>query len=157
MNTLELEHYLKSNPLTRKLFHNVLPCDFLTQKIKSDRSVVIICNCATSNNIGTHWIAIFIDKFNLEFFDTSGQSFKTNKYFQKFAQRNKRSKMIYNTVSIQSEISDLCGEYCLLFALHKAHKKSLKSFMNIFRYADKKNNDKLALFLFGKNFLLKDL
>lgn len=157
MNTLEIANYLRKNKYTRKIFRKVIPSDFLPQKVKKNRPCLFVVNFSDSHSDGSHWCSIYIDAQKFEFFDTSGQAFILNSDFQDFARRNMRAKMIYSSVAIQSMKSDICGEYCCLFALHKSRGKTLESFMRIFAGNGKIKNDYLALYLFGREFLVPQI
>lgn len=156
MNTIEIRYFLRKNEKTKKYFEDVYPADILVERPRFKRNVtkIIIANFSPSSSIGTHWVAIRVSPFSIEFFDTAGErSLRENPYFQAFVMKNKRNKLIYNTRAIQGD-SDLCGEYTTLYTLFRSSGQSFKSFLKEFAFKKKKHNDRKALYLFSKNFLL---
>lgn len=153
MNTLELESCLKQNRYTRKSFIGVYAADELpTVPIKKQKAI-IIANTATSNHPGLHWICFVFSRNKIEFFDSSGQSYNQNKYFKQFVKINKNNKrIIVNKKVYQSKFSDLCGQYCLLYALFRSKFSSQHYFVKRFNKRNKVKNDKLVLKLYSKHF-----
>lgn len=152
MNSLEIHYYLKSNRETRKIYDNVYPADLLP-KVPKRRRVLFIANHSPASSRGTHWVAFYITPTVIEFFDSSGVGLLANKYFVKFLQDTPRPQLIYNTCQVQDWLSDVCGEYCCLFALYKARNYSFGTFLKLYSEERCQLNDKTTLFLFVSNFL----
>jgi len=80
----------------------------------------LICNTATETQEGKHWILLFRSFSTIELFDPLGfqpidrEILKSNEHFLKGI-----STVDYNTDSLQSNDSILCGEYCLLFIFNR--------------------------------------
>lgn len=110
-----------------------------------------IANTSPDSSKGVHWCAFSVSPKCLEVFDSSGILFQRNKYFKKFVQKCNR-KLIFNTNMIQSPKSNLCGQYCLVFALYKARGKSLCNFLQLFNQSNLNKNDRIISSIFLKNF-----
>lgn len=150
MNNLELEHCLLTNKKTSKIFIGVYPANKLLDiNIKNG---FYIANTSPDTSKGVHWVSFFINSNCVEVFDTSGILFLKNKYFRKFLNKCNR-KFIINKNMIQSPQSNVCGQYCVVFALYKACGKSLCTFLKLFSESDLNQNDKLVLNIFQNNFI----
>ena len=117
MNTTEIIHVLKKNPVTKNFFDGIYPVDHL-DKI-TDRPKLIICNTDTSNGKGLHWIVIFFSQNNqVDFFDSLGRrpcdyDPRFLKFMKSFA-----DECNYTITRTQPVNSDMCGHYCIYFS-HK--------------------------------------
>lgn len=111
-----------------------LPSDYLPKKILR-RPFYLVANTSPSfDPPGEHWVCMYLPKRaneNIEYFDSFGLP-ALNKYFIKFLKNNCK-KYNYNPLQIQSNISNLCGEFCVMF-LHERcrNKMKLKEFINQF-------------------------
>lgn len=157
MNSLEILHALKANKFTHKIFDNVYPCDKLPKIKKNSSTKIIIANFSDSTSEGTHWVAFRISRGSLELFDSSAQSLYFNSYFQRFIRQNQRRVTLYNTLPLQSEKSDLCGEFCVLYSYYRCRRTSFSNFIKMFNHTDLRLNDKKALYLFSEHFLIPSL
>lgn len=154
MNTLELETCLKQNRFTKKFFKGVFAADQLPiSPLNSSRKSILVANTAISSHPGLHWTCFVLTPRKVEFFDSGGASYNSNKYFKKFIKINSRNKFVYyNKLAIQSKHSNICGQYCALYALYRAKCKSTSFFNSKFNNASKIRNDMLSISMFNKNF-----
>ena len=88
MNTSEINHVLSTNPVTKKFFNGVYPKDWL--EIISEKPKLIICNTDASDKSGKHWILIFFNNEEVDFFDSLGNKpsqygFEFVRFMQKYA------------------------------------------------------------------------
>lgn len=75
------------------------------------KPVYVICNYQSTNDIGTHWTALYKDKKRAYFFDPYGiQPFPEAIHFLENG--------VYSTFRIQPDGSKICGVLCL-FVLYK--------------------------------------
>jgi len=96
----------------------------------------IILNTDVSTKPGEHWLAIYyIDKNNLEFFDSFGHA---PSYFQLVF---KNQNVVYNKKQIQDYSSFFCGYYATTYILFRSRDYSLTIFVNFFS-DDTLKNDK---------------
>lgn len=110
MDTLLINNILKKNRFTSKHFVGVYPSDQIPNYNKYPHSIVV--NLDKSTQEGTHWIAIFIENPNVAyFFDSYGSPpqgmIKT--FLKKFG------KLKINNFKFQSQLSNVCGHYCITF------------------------------------------
>jgi hypothetical protein len=79
----------------------------------------LIVNVSTRDQVGFHWVALFIvDTRTAEFFDSHGLTpSQYSKYFSEFFQRQDITKIDYNTKRLQSDQTYVCGHY-VLYYLH---------------------------------------
>lgn len=81
----------------------------LVKAQEKNKNVFIICNYQTTNDNGTHWVAMY-DQF---YFDSYG--------LQPFPEAvNYIQDGIYSTFRIQPEGTQMCGQLCL-YVLYKLH------------------------------------
>ena len=98
-------------------------------KLKNNESTIV--NLANSYDKGTHWIAIkFVDK-NLFYFDSYGIPFIPGVIKKQY------SKIITNIYRIQSDSSNECGKFCIMFI--QSNMKNKSDYMK-FLLQFKKNN-----------------
>lgn len=152
MDTLQIALCLKKNKHTRKIFRGVFPLDRLSTFEMKIPSLVVV-NTAISSQPGKHWVAIYLPKSKrtIEFFDSYGR-FLQNKYFNTFYKKNIQSKAIFNKKIIQSAFSNVCGQYCCVYAVYRARKLSLNKFVGLFSPIHLIENDRKIVDLFHKYF-----
>ena len=114
MNTTEIIHILKKNPVTKNYFDGVYPVDFLKNIINKPK--LIICNTDSSDGKGLHWVVIFFYQNNqVDFFDSLGKKpCDYNRQFVKFMKKFV-DECNYTLTRIQPIDTDLCGHYCIYF------------------------------------------
>ena len=94
-------------------------------------------NCCPANLRGEHWIAMYCENDNLEFFDSFGMSPLMYEGVPDFIEKQKTNSVKYNCKQLQSIDSDACGHYCIVYAVWRAQGYSLYDIMERF---DKLNN-----------------
>ena len=78
-------------------------------KLKNNQSTIV--NLANQNDKGTHWVAMkYIDK-KLFYFDSYGIGYMPDVIKNQYSD----DKIITNIYRIQSNDSNECGKYCLIF------------------------------------------
>lgn len=154
MNTQQIEYCLSKNPHTYKIFQGVYPADLLPT-INKIKKPLLIANTKSSKHVGEHWVAFFVDKRKkvLEIFDSSGKTtIHNNKHFASYFKKNFSGMQVkYSTLCIQHFLSNICGVYCLVYALYKSKNISLEKFLQLFTL-NSQENDKKVLNIFENNF-----
>ena len=157
MNSHELESVMRHDPHTDSLFHGVYACDTLPRAL-FQLSALFIVNTDPASKPGTHWQAIFVDKDRRgEFFDSYGLPPFVPQHVQFLNKMCKSYK--YNHVDLQALDSSVCGQYCVMYLLFKAHGFSMTHFVKHNFTADCKKNDKAVQKMFqnySKNVKLCD-
>lgn len=155
MDTFQIENYLSSNTHTKKIFDTVVPIDKLPN-VKQMKKQLLIANTDESWKNGSHWFSVFCNKkkTNVEIFDSSGLFVsQNNRYLLDFLNKNFPGKLVkFNLNAIQNPFSNLCGIYCLVYALYKSRGKSLTQFLKLFHHDNLKANDKKVIRIFKRNF-----
>ena len=119
-----------------------------------------IVNVDGSDKPGSHWVAMFFPTTPdgegdgvAEFMDPLGE--KPNHYSEHFKTflENNSSTYIYNKYVLQSPWSNVCGQYCLFYALHRCRNIPMSTITNMFTN-DKEWNDMLVRdFIYVNGFL----
>lgn len=151
MNNFELEHCLLTNKKTVKIFRGVYSANKLAD-IKTIKNGYYIANTAPNTSKGIHWVGFFINSNCVEIFDTSGLLFVHNKYFKRFIKKCNR-EVVTNKFIVQNPHSNICGQYCVVFALYKARGISFCTFLNLFNETNLSKNDRIVLSIFKNNFV----
>lgn len=130
MNTIELKNYLQKF-ISRDVKIIVCAIDKLPKSLKPGYSYAIITNLSKSNEFGSHWSAIFIDRqHNGTYLDSYG--FRPRSwYLTEFIKKNCK-KIIYNTCQLQQLQSKVCGMYAACFLIHMIKGGTLSSFVQKF-------------------------
>lgn len=90
---------------------------------------------------GQHWLGLDLRKdFHCEFFDSFGHNL--DEYgFEEIS----GPVMTYNTISLQHLKSDVCGAYCVMYAVYKLEGYTLADFLKNFNEHYTLENDKRVL------------
>lgn len=121
--------------ILKKNFLGVFPCDFYPLKFHMLNKTSVIFNLSTSNEKGSHFIAIYKNKNKIIYFDSFGKK-SSNKHINLFL-KSSQCKITYNSTCIQDIESYFCGIFCLAFLICCQKRNStLNSFLKMFN----KNN-----------------
>ena len=88
--------------------------DELPSTIKDGCYIVNMQSSSQGN--GTHWVALFVYKFNAFYFDSFG-GLPPNE-IMKFVKKRNNCHLFYNNWIIQNIKSSQCGWYCIAFLKH---------------------------------------
>ena len=123
MNTYQLEAVVTEDRYSQDMFVGVFPMDRLPKQFKTPACMII--NSASSSSQGEHWLAVFIDQYGRgEFFDSYGHSADFyNQRLEDFLRRN-CSTHSFNTRELQTLWSNVCGQYCLFYFIHRCRQIS---------------------------------
>ena len=122
-------------------FNGVYSRDNLPNKIKDGAYVI---NLDEHSDIGTHWIAFWVNINNVTYFDSFGVEHipKEIKTFIK----NKNIKT--DIFRIQAYDSIMCGYFCIEFINFMLKGKSLTKYTNLFSTNNFKKNDEIIVSYF---------
>ena len=116
LHTTQLLRALKSNPLTRPAFADVVPADKAPLKVppKNQRQRTYIINTHPSTKPGEHWVGLhFAPRGEVFYFDSYGSSNKGllyRKLLKAFPQMRSWPRRLQG-----SDVT--CGYYCACFVL----------------------------------------
>ena len=122
LTNFEIQEYYQNEPR----FNGVFSRDNLPNIIKNGAYVV---NIDEYHDIGTHWVALYVNNKTATFFDSFGVEHITRE-IKKFIARKK--KIIRNIYTIQAYDSIMCGYFCIGFFNFMFNGKSLTDYTNLF-------------------------
>ena len=147
MDTTQLTLILRKDKFTRGVFQGVYPSDLLPASV-SHYPALFIANVDTSDKPGSHWVAFYFTKEQEgEFFDSYGSP--PSKYSGTFTAflNNNSNQWTFNTVTLQSIYSKVCGHYCLYFALYRSRHISMSAIVHRFSKNTSKNDSLVKRFI----------
>ena len=113
------------------------------------RPSLIVMNNLASHTAGEHWLAATIDAQGRgEFFDSYGRP-PLVKNHREFMNRN-CTRWDYNETCLQSIGSDVCGQYCVMYLLHRAHGINLSDYVQSYFSNDTIKNDEIVSAMFER-------
>lgn len=118
-----------------KTFIGVFAADEVPRK--RPQNSCFIMNTDVASLPGTHWVAVYENGAQREFFDSYGQkpSYYNPKLWKKFDCYDR------NKDDLQQQTSDVCGDWCIFFLKERSDNTSFKAFLNKFRPGDQEYND----------------
>ncbi len=148
MRTSDLLCCINCEYVLRKHVKGVYAANRIPKEIKNGDAIIV--NTDNDNQLGTHWCAMYFKDGRAEFFDSlSKQPGFYNHYFVQCLLRNS-SSFVYNAVRLQSDGSNVCGQYCLFYLMLRLRGKTMKDVLLQFR--DYPNNDYYMYEFFEKTF-----
>ena len=117
----ETQMYYQNEPR----FNGVYSRDNLPDKIKDGAYVI---NLDEYSDIGTHWLALYINTKTVTYFDSFGVE-HIPKEIKKFADNK---NIVTNIFIKQAYDSVMCGYFCIGFIDFMFNDNSLKDFTNLF-------------------------
>ena len=137
LTNFEIQEYYQNEPR----FNGVFSRDNLSNSIKNGAYVI---NLDEYHDIGTHWVALYVNNKVAIYFDSFGIE-HIPKEIMKFIARKK----IINIYRIQAYDSIICGYFCIGFINFMFNGESLTDYANLFSRNDFKKNDDIILKYFG--------
>ena len=140
LTTFEIQAYYQNDPRLIGVYSR----DNLPDKIKYGAYVI---NLDEYSDIGTHWIALYVNNKTAIYFDSFGIE-HISKEVKKFV-NNKN--IIANIFRIQTYDSVMCGYFCIGFIDYMFMGKSLTDYTNLFSPDNfKRNNDIILNYFLNK-------
>lgn len=129
MNTLQISSILKSFPSSSRAIKGVLARDqFIQQKITYPS--LFVCNTDNSDQPGTHWVAIYFSTDQkCEYFDSYGILPLFDDVMHKLLSIDSNFK--YNSFTLQSLDTNVCGMYCIIYTVMRTKGYTLKSIIQM--------------------------
>jgi hypothetical protein len=128
MNEEEIFHMLSKNVVTQQKFKAVLPSNRLPWESRKFNGDGYIFNFDAEGELGSHWVAIILNKDFSEYFDSYGEPPPKGLQFEQFM----GNRCVYNPVKLQAALSTVCGQYCMLFLYQRYRGQSFKDFIKMF-------------------------
>ena len=134
--TQELWQVSLHDPILASVMRGVFPSDKLP--IVNEYPSALIANTDPHDQPGTHWTAMyFVTPDESEFFDSYGfppETYDMDEYVL-------RESTYFNDKPLQGLTSDVCGDYCLFYLLHRARNVDLNTIQAKFKRYDSQWND----------------
>jgi len=141
---------MKKDKHVAPYFEGVFAADTLPLRLHK-KPALLIANTDPITKPGSHWVAFYVGKNGEgEFFDSYGMP-PIIPLHRQFLNRLCK-KWTYNHTTLQAVDSQVCGEYCVLYLIHKAHGYSLHAFIQKLFCKDSKKNDDTVRKLFHRIF-----
>ena len=122
--------------------------DNLPNKIKDGTYVI---NLDEYSDIGTHWIALWVNINNVTYFDSFGVEHIPKEIKTSIVLHSQNKNFKTNIFRIQAYDSVMCGYFCIAFIDFMFKGKSLTDYTNLFSPNDFKRNDDTILKYFMNN------
>lgn len=156
MNSLQIDRLLRHNKITKSTYIGVFPSDQLTTITlrPSEKIIINICPAAITDGDICHWVCVARSPRggSLDYFDSSGlPTYKFDLHLRDFVEKH-GVRVVYNNVTIQSDKSIRCGEFCLVYVFFKCFGYSLKKIVNFYYKRNLEKNDSIVKKLFKKIF-----
>ena len=139
LTNFEIQKYYQNEPR----FNGVYSRDNLP--IIKDGAYVI--NLDEDSDIGTHWIALYVQNNDATYFDRIGVEHIAKDIRTFISTKNIKT----NTFRIQAYDSIMCGYFCIRFIDFVLAGKTLTKFLNLFSPNNFKKNDDIILYYFMNN------
>ena len=121
LTNFEIQKYYQNEPK----FNGVFSRDNLPNKIKDGAYVI---NLDEYSDIGTHWVALWVNNNNVTYFDSFGVEHIPKEIIKFIENRNIKT----NIFRIQAYDSIMCGYFCIGFINFMLKGKSLTKYTNLF-------------------------
>ena len=138
LTNFEIEEYYQNEPR----FNGVFSRDNLPNSIKNGAYVI---NLDEYCDIGTHWVALYVNNKTITYFD----SFGVEHILKKIIKFIGNKKIITNIYRIQAYDSIMCGYFCIGLINFMFNGNSLTDYTSLSSPNDLKKNDDIILKYFG--------
>ena len=147
LTNFEIQEYYQNKPR----FNGVFSRDNLPNTIKNGAYVI---NLDEYHDIGTHWIALYVNNKIVTYFDSFGvehipKEIMKSIVLTSFGLGSRRKKIITNIYRIQAYDSIMCGYFYMGFNNFMFNGKSLTNYTNLFSPNDFNKNDQIIVKYFG--------
>ena len=122
-------------------FNGVYSRDNLPNKIKDGAYVI---NLDEYSDIGTHWVALWVNNNNVTYFDSFGVEHIPKEIIKFIENRNIKT----NIFRIQAYDSIMCGYFCIGFIDFMFKGKTLTEYTNLFSPNDFTKKDDIIMSFF---------
>ena len=139
LTNFEIQECFQNEPR----FNGVFSRDNLSNNAIKNGAYVI--NLDEYHDIGTHWVALYVNNKIVTYFDSFGVEHIPKK-IMKFINRK---KIITNIYRIQAYDSIMCGYFCIGFINFMFNSESLIDYTNLFSPNFFNKNDNIILKYFG--------
>lgn len=146
MNTQQLRRILSQDCCTKGCFLDVFPSDHLPTEIHKFPACFVV-NVDSSAEPGSHWLAFYLpSSCHIEFFDSYGNppTYYTGpilNFTLKFP------NVSYNPMMLQSNVTAVCGQYCVYYLYSRCRGRTLRDLLPTFVTQNICNDTRVFLFV----------
>jgi hypothetical protein len=126
MNSVEIDNVLRS--VCGATFLGVYAKDRLPSSLPN-RPCLMVVNTEPSTRSGEHWISMYLDANEGEYFDSFGQL--ANQTFTRYMNKH-CSRWIHSERQLQSVVSRFCGHYCIFYCCYRKIGYNLNAILSWF-------------------------
>lgn len=142
MDTHQINYVLKHHPATKPYFRGVYALDEIPRIFNGGKHCCVV-NSDESNKSGSHWLAVYFDGIQGQFFCSYGNppafyGGPLENFMETFSE-----KWNFNTKRLQGTFSTVCGQYCIYYLIKKCEGRSLREIVNVFGTDLHKNDEKV--------------
>ena len=137
LTNFEIQKYYRNEPR----FNGVFSRNNLPKKIRDGVYVINLDECT---DVGTHWIALFCNRNEIVYFDSSGVKHIPEEIKEFIGNKN----ITANIFRVQGNDSVMCGYFCIGFIDFMLAGKKLTDYTSLFSPHDFKKNDNTILSYF---------
>ena len=139
MNTLQIDNIMRADCELSTTFEGVFASDRLPAL--SEQKTAMVMNLDPFKMDGSHWVCIYIENVNGNYFDSYGLSPSVDNFVH-FLKRNCKT-WTFNKTELQSYDTEVCGHYCIWFLTERARGKTMHEIVSQFS-EDRAKNDLLV-------------
>ncbi len=140
MNNIEIDELLCSDRYSAPFFRGVFSSDKIPKTVQ--KPACFVANTSKAGESGMHWVAFFVTRTHAEFFDSYGLKPQKQEFLE-FLQANAPT-WFYNSKKLQGAISTTCGQYCVLYLMHRCRGVDFQTFLDHFSSLQLHLNDRTA-------------
>lgn len=146
MDNITLGKICKNDSVVTRIFDGVYALDTIPTRLIAP--VALIVNTDPINEMGEHWIAMYIDsQYRGEYFDSFAM--QPTPYFVNYMNNN-CTEWIYNNKCLQNAFTSTCGQYCLFYLYYRCRGKSMSEILNMFTSNYVRNDESVIKFVRNK-------
>lgn len=134
MDTQEINTLLNSDEYSQPIFGGTLARDHFQSQYAWSPSRLFVINTDPSSMPGEHWLAVFRGDEDTFLFDSYGLNAKL--FYPEIVSTLVESDNMHpitSGVTLQSLLSDVCGDYCVLFGLALSRGVSFQGFLDYWK------------------------
>ena len=155
MNTVNIDDVLKNDPYAKRSFRGVFSLDeFVAYLTRSNvNKGIFVFNTQTSTKSGEHWICVIVEDNVIYYFDSFGRNPASYSYVAETLLLS--NKIIeWNKYFFQNPATNVCGDYCTLFALLVSRGWHLQQYVNwLYSLGNSEERDhtirRIMLYMYG--------
>ncbi len=153
-NTIMVSNiYLNTMASNMENYRGTFSCNNIPTVNKDKNLNLYIINLSEEGGIGSHFVALCVQKHNKRFkcvyFDSFGEHC-TNKHILSFMGKINKT-YCYNSMQIQHYLSEYCGFYSLGCVIEHQKKGNLHNYIKHFNVTDLYLNDKIVITYIANN------